>query len=384
MAVSLSNSVSSVDRATSAYVASQDQLKKAGPADVRVQNRAVVMRMLFRTSNLSRADLARETGLTRVAVSEVVSGLIEDSLVMETGQKASAVRGRRGTALRVDPDGRRIVSIDLSQPHVVLGAVSNLLGQIIFREERPIDGTFSASDLAKYCAELVATATAPVLGIGVAVPGTVSERGVVTSSISLGWHDVPLAATLLEETGLPVQVDNDANSAALAEKQFGKVDTDLIFVHIARGVGAGTVVGNSVISGVNNIAGEIGHVVVKRDGELCSCGKKGCLETLVSASVIERQCARLPSSRADVIKEAGIALGEALSMPVSLLDIPTVVVYGQANIVTPGFVEAAGKTLNEFIKTDFRKPVDVRRSRVGDDIVLKGEIAAVLRSQIGI
>jgi predicted NBD/HSP70 family sugar kinase len=365
---------------------SSGRLVKAGPVDVRLQNRALVLGMLFPRENMSRADLSRETGLTRVAVSEVVSSLIEDGLVMESGRQVSTARGKRGTSLRIDSDSKQIVVLDLSQPNVMTGAITNLLGQIVYRQTSTIDftGPLDIDVVTGFCSRLLKIASVPVLGIGVALPGTVSEEGKVLSSTSFGWANIDVASILHERTGLPVHVDNDANSAALAEKQYGGIGSDLIFVNITRGLGAGVIVGDKILTGADKAAGEIGHVIFDPDGLPCRCGKRGCLETVVSASVLEGQIKENPERREQILRNAGQMLGRALSMPVGMLNVPYVGIYGSLDVVNKIFVEAVQETLDSYVKAEFRSPVKVRRSELGDDIVIKGETAAVLRSQLGI
>ena len=363
-----------------------ERLGAASPSDVRARNRSLVLDCLFPHGSLSRADIARQTGLTRVTVSEVVRELIDDGLVMESGQRISASRGKRGILLRIDPEGRDIVVIDLSQPNLMVGAVSNLLGQIVYREQRPIDLSvpLDLGSVVRFSRQLVDLARSPILGIGVAAPGTVSRTGVVLSSSSLRWSDVDVAAALGQANDLPVHVDNDANSAALAEKSFADVQGDLIFVHIARGLGAGVIVGDQIVSGANYAAGELGHVVVDQNGTPCACGKRGCLETMVSVPVIEEKMRKDPAHRDALLAEAGELLGSTLSMPVGLLDVPYVALYGATDVVNDVFVAAVDRSLNASVHSDFRARVVVRRSRIGDDIVIKGESAAVLRSQLGL
>ena len=358
----------------------------ANPSDVRARNRSLVLDQLFPSGSMSRADIARETGLTRVTVSEVARDLLDEHLIMESGQRISTTRGKRGILLRIDPEGRDVVVVDLSQPNMMIGVVSNLLGQIVYREQRPlvVAGSVDSGVVVRFCNELLQFADSPILGIGLAVPGTVSQSGTVLSSTSLGWKDVQLADAVRDGTGYAVHVDNDANSAALAEKSFGAVTSDLIFVHVARGLGAGVMVGNEIVGGANSAAGEFGHVVVDAHGAPCRCGKRGCLETVLSVPVLEARIARNPSRRDAILSEAGSVLGSALSMPVGLLDVPYVALYGVTDIVNDVFVSAVNSSLNAYVHNDFRRPVMVRRSRIGDDIVIKGESAAVLRSQLGV
>ncbi|MBX5435702.1 MAG: ROK family glucokinase [Alicyclobacillaceae bacterium] len=132
---------------------------------------------------------------------------------------------------------------------------------------------------------------ANVAGAGVGIPGFLDvDRGVVVEAVNLGWRDVPLVAELERVLGLPVAIENDANLAALGEAWTGagRGTYSVLCVTVGTGVGGGIVIGGRLYRGVNGMAGEIGHLVVNRDGLPCNCGKRGCLETVASASAIVR------------------------------------------------------------------------------------------------
>jgi len=113
---------------------------KVGPRDTRRHHLALVLRTLFRGERFSRAEISRRTGLTRVTVSDLVAELIDEKLLVEVGQSAAKRAGKPGTLLSIDPDGRRVVSLDLSQPAEMHGAVLDLLGRVTYREVRPAPG----------------------------------------------------------------------------------------------------------------------------------------------------------------------------------------------------------------------------------------------------
>ncbi|RSX53307.1 NagC/XylR-type transciptional regulator [Bifidobacterium goeldii] len=361
-------------------------LAKVNSSAIRAANRALVLRALFPRETKSRAEIARETGLTRVTTSEVVATLIEDGLVLETGVRDSGNRGKKGISLRIDPDSRHMVVIDLSQPDAIVGAVTNLIGQVVYRKEEPFrfDKSLETDTVVNMIEMLVDAATSPVLAVGIASPGVVSDSGVVIRSTSLGWSNVDIAHIVRQRFPVHVYVHNDANGAALAEEQFGGGGSDLIVIHVARGLGAGVMVNNQLVHGSNYSGGEIGHVVIRPDGKTCRCGKRGCLETCVSSSVIDQCMAEDPARRRDILHEAGVMMGNALSMPVGMLDIPRVVFYGPSSIVNDTFIGAVGATINDAVVTGFRTKVNVSISRLGDDIVVKGETAAILRNELGI
>ncbi|MDA8442382.1 MAG: ROK family glucokinase [Peptococcaceae bacterium] len=132
-----------------------------------------------------------------------------------------------------------------------------------------------------------------IAGVGVGIAAFLDlPRGIVVEAVNLGWHDVPLRQDLEKLWSKPVYVDNDANVAALGEKWagVGKGSDNLLCLTLGTGVGGGVVIGGNIYHGANGSAGEIGHLTVKRRrGHPCNCGKRGCLETEVSARAIVRE-----------------------------------------------------------------------------------------------
>ncbi|MCW5954010.1 MAG: ROK family transcriptional regulator, partial [Propionibacteriaceae bacterium] len=296
------------------------------PEDGRRQNLALVLQSLHDQPQLSRADLARRTGLTRVTISDLVAQLIADELVVETGTTTGARPGKPATMLSVRDDSRDIIALDLSAPQTISGGVVGLRGQARHLAQRDLGiATGEAAyevvlDLAR---ELIGAATRPILGIGVGTPGTVDRRGTVIAAPNLAWHGLPLQQRLIEALDLPVHVENDANVAVLAERAFAEGTANLIRIQISRGVGAGLLIAGSVVTGTSAAAGEIGHVVIEYDGTPCPCGKNGCLETWLSVPSLRRRMAGADAT--EVLAEAGRRLGAALSPIVGMLDLNDIV-----------------------------------------------------------
>lgn len=356
------------------------------PQDSRSANLGLVATALYERPGLSRADLARFTGLSRVTISELVAELLDVGVVVETGAVEKGKPGKRGTRLEVAYDQRCIIAIDMSGSRSVTGTLSTLDGVLSQRlERRLIDerGEAALKILVETVDELAALATKPVVGVGVGTPGLVGpEPGVVTST-NLQWHRFDLGAALTERTGLPVDVGNDANLAALAERRFGGAPNDFIRMQISRGVGAGLLLGGQLVLGPHGGAGEIGHVVVDPAGGLCSCGKLGCLETWVSVPALEKRLATA-DDRAAILAQAGQKLGQALSFVVGMSDITDIVLGGPARLLDGPFQEAAIATLNASTQIEAKPPAKLTLSTLGQDAVLLGAAAQVLSSQFSI
>ena len=133
----------------------------------------------------------------------------------------------------------------------------------------------------------------PIVGIGVGTPGLVNTReGVVVTAVNLEWQDLPLSQLLEKRYKLPVLVLNDSQAAAIGEFVYGgehTPDENMVVVNVIHGIGAGILINGRLFQGDGGGAGEIGHVVVQENGELCRCGKRGCLETVASARAVVKQ-----------------------------------------------------------------------------------------------
>jgi predicted NBD/HSP70 family sugar kinase len=371
---------------------------KVLPEHARGHNRSLVLQTLYRAGQQSRADIARETGLTRVTVSDLVAELIVEGLVVETGQREDARPGKPATLLDLNRNAFQIIGIDLSEYAIFRGAVLDLDGQILHRAELPLAGSTGADATALVTAlaeTLIGKATLPVLGLGVGSPGVVDLAGVVLSAPNLGWgasgggseagRGEALQATLAERFGIPVVVANDANAAALAEHSFGSADSDMMLIKVGHGVGAGLLLGGTPLFGSRFAAGEIGHVVVGTDGGAeCACGKHGCLETWLATPRLERAIAASPESELQILTEAGQRLGIALAPIVGALNLAEVVLSGPTHLLDGPLAQATIETLRNRTMAEFHGDLTLRMTTLGEDIVMRGAAVMVLSAQLGV
>ena len=310
---------------------------KAVPEDARRHNRSLMLQSLISDGPLSRADLARATHLTPTSTSDLVAGLLEEGLVEDLGRRERPRRRQAGHPGRDRARrARHIVTLDLSADEDVHGAVVNLIGKVLYRrtvarEERT--GQDAVALAVRLARELTAATDQPILGVGVGSPGVVDPEGVVLEAANLGWHDLPLARHLGSVLDLPVHVANDANAAVLADYALGDESSDnLLLVKVGKGVGAGLLIAGQLFTGDRSAAGEIGHVTVDERGELCACGRRGCLETAIAVPRLRARLAvaRDERARVKVLEAAGRRLGLALATVVSALNLDDVVLSGPA------------------------------------------------------
>ncbi|MDL5352475.1 ROK family transcriptional regulator [Microbacterium sp. zg-YB36] len=360
---------------------------KVLPEHARAHNRSLVLQTLFHGGEMSRADLARETALTRVTISDLVAELMGDGLVAERGMREASGPGKPGMLVDLDREGHRIVGIDLSGSDRILGAVLTLGGEIVVRREIPMPaGAAVLPAVLAFARGLVADSHAPVLGVGIGTPGIVNDAGVVLTAPSLGWSGLELQRIVSTELALPALVANDANAAVLAEYTFGGSGEDVLLVKVDRGVGSGLLAGGQPMRGGRFAAGEIGHVTVGTDGgPVCACGKVGCLEAWLSApALIARLAAAGVADRDGILRDAGERLGIALAPVVGALDLSEIVLSGPTELLDGPLAEQAAETLRARTLAEFHDGLQVRMTAQGEDIVLRGAAVMVLSGQLGV
>ncbi|MGN6610962.1 MAG: ROK family transcriptional regulator [Angustibacter sp.] len=362
---------------------------KALPEHARQHNRSLVLQSLFHSGPSSRADLARETGLTRVTVSDLVASLIDDGLVSELGAKPGSRVGKPATLVGLRHDAHQVLAVDISDADWFHGAVLDLTGTVLERRRLPVEGrtgTAAVELVERLCRDLVDVSTRPLLGVGIATPGLVDGDGVVLQAPNLGWSALPLAQLLDDALDLPVHVANDANTAALGEYTFGAAgEHGLMLIRVGKGVGAGLLLDGALLAGQHLAAGEIGHLVVDEDGEPCACGRRGCLETVLAVPSLRRRTEGADeAAREAALRAAGEALGVTLAPVVSALDLREVVLSGPADLLGGPLLDAALTVLRRRCMPVVGEDVELRLPAAGTDVVLAGAAVLVLSGQLGV
>lgn len=193
------------------------------------------------------------------------------------------------------------IGIDLGGTFIKGGIVDGK-GEILLQDKVPTEKekgdkgvATNISNLCKNLLKRLNISTSDVVGIGVGVPGMIdSERGEVVYSNNLAWEHFFIAEEIEKQTSLPVKIANDANVAALGETKFGcgKEYNNTVMITLGTGVGSGIVINGKLFEGNRSAGAEIGHSVIIAGGELCTCGRKGCLEAYVSATALIRETKR--------------------------------------------------------------------------------------------
>jgi predicted NBD/HSP70 family sugar kinase len=365
------------------------------PEHARAHNRSLVLAHLFHEGPSSRADIARSTGLTRVTVSGLVADLLTEGLVEDLGQRTESRVGKPATLVGMRTQDFGIVAVDLTDEARMHGAVLTLTGDVVLRRDAALEGRTgqAAQDLLEaLCRELLAGAPTPVIGVGVASPGVIDLDGHVVQAPNRGWFDVPLAELLSASLGVPVHVANDANTRALAEFTYGgAAGSGSMVVTVGEGVGAGIVVDGALVRGRHHAAGELGHVTVVDDatpGEeprTCGCGRRGCLETVLSVPALRRRTAGLTPEDSDAtLASVGRMLGVALAPVVSALDLAEVLLCGPPELLGGALAEAALDTVRSRTMPVIGQELALRMGSLDEDGTLAGAAVLVLSGQLGV
>jgi predicted NBD/HSP70 family sugar kinase len=267
----------------------------ARPDDARRHNRAAVLRRLHVDGPCTRAVLAAELGLNRSTIKAVVDGLAEVGTVSERLPVQRNGAGRPSLLVLPNPSAIAVLAVDVRADRVAMatmGLGGELLGRLSWRfrpgGDQPAEMLTRVLESARLLISALGSTPARV---GVSVPGVVRRTdGLVREAPHLRWRDVPLGERLAERLGLPVAVGNDAELGALAEHTRGgaRGETDLVFVQCDVGVGGGVISDGAPLRGSGGYLGEIGHMVVRPDGDRCHCGCRGCWETEVGTPALCR------------------------------------------------------------------------------------------------
>lgn len=260
---------------------------------MKLYNQKLLLRILKDEGPISRSDLSKMTDLTLPAISEITKELESLNLIHNIGE-SRINRGRFPTMYQLKVDAFKVIGVTIRSNSIRVGLM-NMTGEILYDKEQAQLNTQpeiiadAVSSLVDTILQEANTKKSEIRGIGLGMHGIVDAvNGISVYPPHLNWDNVPIRTLLEARIQLPVLVDNDCNTLALAEYWFGggRNLNSFITLNVDYGIGAGIVVDGNLFHGRDFGAGQIGHVAISDNGPLCSCGKYGCLEALSSENAI--------------------------------------------------------------------------------------------------
>lgn len=391
-------------------------------AGLRSSNMALVLSTIWQNAPTSRAYLAKKTGLAVSSVTRLIRQLVENDLVVEAG-KGKSSGGRTPKLIMPNPNAGVVLSIDLSSSSL-RGGVFNAFNQEIFVEQIPFTDLGSEPLTEQIFSMLDSLQSQSgmhgqkILGIGVSTPGVIdAKNGVVLEAYNLHLSNYPLQAILEERYHLPVNIQTDTSVAAIAEKYYGSAQDFERFVYllVSNGIGFGIYLNGQLYEGENGIPGRSGHIIVDRNGPVCICGNRGCLETVANRPAIISNAKRILKNNRDPIlqevidgdsgslslqhithaAEAGSNfamelirttadhLAFAMRNTSVAMGIQNFVIGGEASIdLGPLFLDSIREYLRHYQKFD--PAINVVPTQLGYDSFLKGVSLMTLQQVFGI
>jgi predicted NBD/HSP70 family sugar kinase len=380
----------------------------AGHEMLRRVNRRILLGLIADRQPVSRADVAKISGLNKATVSTITAELLRDRCIVEevgTG-KTTPIGGKPPTPLRINPLRYGLFGLDIRADETIL-ALSDFSSRVVARMsfDTGSDPRVFLAQIGREIAKLQAkhTELIEIAGIGVSLPGLVDNHsGTFLISVVLPWRDVPVVELLASQTGLPVIVDNSARCSALAEVWHGKARyasvRNLLYVSVSTGLACGFVIDGGLYRGGTNTAGQFGHIPIDMNGPECRCGGRGCWDLYASdkATIARYMAARGGSKRAPTMRqlvelvesgdphataavsETARYLGLGITGIINAID-PEVVVIGGEITKAWGLIEPiiVAETRRSLLHPGERH-VPIRRSTFEVRPSLKGAITLVL------
>ena len=377
----------------------------------RLDGRRRIIAALRQLGPVSRAELARKTGLAPSTVSALVSDLMRAGLVVEqTGEQVPAVGakgGRPATRLALHRSAGVVAGIDFGKRHLRV-AIADLSHDFLAEHAEPLTRDRPAHEDIQAAGALLETALRTagverdqVIGVGMGIPGPIDQSTgqLGDSTILPGWVGVEPAPAMAEALGLPVEVDNDANLGALSEWMWGAARgySDVVYLKVATGIGGGLIINGRPYAGSGGTAGEIGHTVIDPAGPICRCGNRGCLEMLAGADAVLE--ALRPTHGDDIgvadvivmaregdvgcrraIADVGRAIGSALATVCNLVNPECIVVGGDLGAAGDLLLDPLRESLRQGAIRSAARNVEVVVGGLGDRAEVLGAVALALRS----
>lgn len=370
---------------------------------IRSINRSIILNAIKTQGEVSRVSLANLTGLSPATVTGITGQLIKEGLAFEkaTGDSSG---GRPPIMLALNPRGGAVIGIKLMEG-LAVGALTDLNATILAKETVRLAGEeleASIEALTHLMNSLIRDGNIrkkQLMGVGIGLAGVVDfSSGIVRQNPFSGWRNIPLRDMLQKRMRVPVYIDNDVNTLTLSEKwlRAGEPEDNFIVITVGRGLGMGIVINGEIYRGNGGGAGELGHTIVDPEGPLCDCGKRGCLESLISdRALVERARREVDPGIVDldeligranagqpkameVLASAGALLGRQIANLVNVLDPKLIIVSGEGIRMGEVFFSAMRTAVRCYVMPGLAEDTEIRINSWGDDVWALGAASLVI------
>jgi predicted NBD/HSP70 family sugar kinase len=369
----------------------------------------MIIELVRSSGSISRAELSRKSLLSAPTVSAIVDHLLQRGILIETSLAPSS-GGRPPVLLSLDAKAGYVVGIKLRGDGLTT-VVCDLDAEIVSSKELDIplvaNPKAAIEAIERETKRAIRDAKVPsskVLGVGVGLSGVIeTDEGICRYSHLLKWENVELAGPLRSRLGLPVWVDNDVNTLAVAEKWAGDANAarDFVTLSVGRGIGLGIVIDRALYRGANGASGEFGHMIVEPGGPKCECGRFGCLEALVGEGALLRRVSERhgeelsrdellvliaagDSATLDVIDNAGRKLGLAVANMITLLNPELLIICGEGTELGAPFLGPIVAAVREQTFANLGRKIEIKTQSWGDEAWAVGAATLVLRESFSL
>lgn len=310
---------------------------------VKRRNRSAILRLISGEGPISKKDIAARLSLTPAAVTQICGEFMETGLLLERGIGNEEVirAGRKKILIDINPEYRFIYGINID-PEKTEIALCDLKGEAVgittVKTLREVEPEAFLADIAAVCGQLrkeTQISSERIAGAGVGITGIVDrERTKSIRAYGIWEKPVEIGSLLEERLHIPVKVENNVNAFAAAELLFGRGrrHDNLLLVKWGPGVGSSVIIDSRIYEGRHGKAAELGHFIVEKDGELCGCGRRGCLETKVAAWVLQKKIPgfpdRMDGQNGQELEQAVDLFARAIVNAATILAPERVILYG--------------------------------------------------------
>jgi predicted NBD/HSP70 family sugar kinase len=379
---------------------------------IRDINQSLLLNLIQSGAPISRADLARRSGLSPATVTGIIGHLLDEGLVQEKAVGDSR-GGRPPIMLTLNPDAGYVAGVKLTEDNIIT-ALTDLNAQVRQRLTVPLAVSHAPEPVADAVSEAVTQlmrafgiTRARLRGVGVGLAGIVdAPAGALRYSPIFDWRDIPLRQMLHKRLRAPIYLDNDVNTLTLFEKWFGagRETDDFLVVTVGRGIGMGIVARGQVYRGARGGGGEFGHFVINPSGPVCDCGKRGCLEAFASDPAILRDAANaiasgrlkgvtrrsltieklLSAAQAghgvsrQIFAEAGRRLGMGIAGLINLFNPKLILISGEGIRNGEWMFDPMRETIRVMAVEELLNDAEIRIEPLGDDAWARGAASLVL------